>query len=105
MPSCWHVIGVQLPPPHTPGVLPPPHVSGKPHVPQLEMRLPQPSPAGPQLYPCCAHVSGMQPFMPPHWPGTPPPPHVCGGVHVPQLAMMPPPPSLAGPHLLLDGHG
>jgi hypothetical protein len=67
--------------------------------------LPHPSPAGPHMRFCCAHVSGMQPELPPHWPETPPPPHVWGGVHVPQLVMMPPHPSLAGPHMTLDGQG
>ena len=46
----WQLFGVQLPPggaPHWPGTPPPPHVWGGVHVPQLAMRFPQPSPAGP----------------------------------------------------------
>jgi len=98
---CWHVIGVQLPPPHLPGTPPPPHVCGVGHVPQSS-KLPQPSPAGPQEMFCCWQLTGVQlPLSvllppPPHWPGTPPPPHVCGGTQVPQLSKLPHP-SPAGP--------
>src|SRR5579883_2060955 len=72
---------------------PPPQSCPAGHVPHCR-RLPQPSPAGPQVMFCWAHVSPMQP--PPHWPGMPPPPHVCGGVHGPQ-SIEPPQPSPAGP--------
>lgn len=51
--------------PHCPETLPPPQVAGAVHVPHCS-RLPQPSPAGPQVMFCCAQVSGVQ---------TPPPPH------------------------------
>jgi hypothetical protein len=73
MPSCLHVFGMHiiamstpLPlDPHWLGTPPPPQVSGAWHVPQSIM-LPQPSPAGPQLKPSCAHVWGTQPEFPPH---------------------------------------
>ena len=62
--------------PHTPGVPPPPQVSGATHAPHW-IRLPHPSPAGPQLKLCCWQVSGTHaPPGAPHWPATPPPPHV-----------------------------
>jgi hypothetical protein len=51
------------------------------HVPQLAIRLPQPSPTGPQLAPKVAQVCGVQPFpplsaalvLPPHLLNPPPP--------------------------------
>jgi hypothetical protein len=58
--------------------------------------LPQPSPAGPQLYPSDAHVSGVH-VGAPHTPGVPPPPHVWPAGQLPQLRS-PPQPSGAGPH-------
>jgi hypothetical protein len=42
--------------PHLPGLPPPPHVAGAPHVPHVGIRLPQPSPVGPQSTPSWAHV-------------------------------------------------
>jgi hypothetical protein len=74
-----------------------------PSQPPHWIKLPQPSPAGPQLTPACAQLSGTHPLEPAHWPGIPPPPQVCGGVQVPQLAMTPPQPLLAGPHSTLAG--
>jgi hypothetical protein len=50
MPWAAHDLGAQVPAsgaPHWPGTPPPPHVCGGVHVPQLGMRFPQPSPAGP----------------------------------------------------------
>jgi hypothetical protein len=66
-------------PPHCPGTPPPPHVCGGVHVPQLAIVLPQPSPAGPQVRFCWAHVSPAQDPPPstegaPQTPGMPPPP-------------------------------
>jgi hypothetical protein len=48
-PSAAHVVGVQLPPPHTLGVPPPPHVWPVGHEPQLGVTPPQPSLCGPHL--------------------------------------------------------
>jgi hypothetical protein len=56
------------------GVPEPPHVCGGVQVPQ-SMRLPQPSPMGPQVAPRCWQVMGLQSGAP-HMPGTPPPPQV-----------------------------
>ncbi len=95
-------MGTQLGSPHWPGTpLPPPHDSGGVQVPHWT-RLPQPSPAGPHVIPCDAHVIGVQTKPPsdsPHWPGTPPPPHVSGVVQLPQLSD-PPQPLPAGPHMM-----
>jgi len=44
--------------PHWPRVPPPPQVSGDVQTPQLSVP-PQPSPAGPQLYPSLAQVVGV----------------------------------------------
>src|SRR5690349_4278874 len=67
------------------------------HVPQLR-RLPQPSPAGPQVRPRPAHVFGVHvpPPPEPHLLG-PPAPQLCVGLHDPQ-ATNPPQPSAIGPH-------
>jgi hypothetical protein len=57
--------------PHWPGELLPPQVAGGMQVPQLGIRLPQPSPAGPQLMFWSWQVFGVQ--VPPvgtHWPAT-----------------------------------
>src|SRR5215469_15088556 len=79
-------------------------MSGAAQLPQLAMRLPHPSPAAPQLKPCCAHVSGVQMFppssalvLPPHW-LKPPPPQNSVPVQLPQLMMLPQP-SLLKPQL------
>src|SRR5580704_11191087 len=48
-------------PPHWPETPPPPHVCGEMQLPQVGIRLPHPSPAGPQAMCCCRHVSGTQP--------------------------------------------
>ena len=90
MPCAAHDVGVHDAAsgyPHWPGTPPPPQVCGDVQVPQLS-RLPQPSPAGPQVMLCAAHVCAWQPppSGQPHWPETPPPPHVCGGVQLPQLS-------------------
>lgn len=55
LPSAGTYRGVY--PPHWPGVPPPPHVSGEAHVPHW-IKLPHPSPAGPQVMFCCWQVTG-----------------------------------------------
>jgi hypothetical protein len=44
----------------------------------------------PQVWPSCAHVSGVQ-LPDPQSPGVPPPPQVCVPEHIPQLRMAPQP--------------
>jgi hypothetical protein len=78
--------------PHMPGP-PPPHVAGDMHVPQESM-LPQPSPAGPQLMFCCAHVLGTHaggPASPAPHMLKPPPPQTAGAMQVPQSRVLPHP--------------
>ena len=69
------------------------------HEPQLS-EPPQPSPAGPQVMLCAAHVLGVHVPLP-HWPAAPPPPQANGEVQRPQL-IEPPQPSPAGPHEMLS---
>ena len=74
--------------PHWPGELLP-QVSPPVQVPQLGMRLPQPSPAGPQLMFSWAHVWGTH--EPPSFGQVPQP----FGMRLPQ-------PSPAGPHVMFS---
>jgi hypothetical protein len=83
---------------------PAPHDCGEVHVPHCR-RPPQPSLAGPQLYPSDAHVFGVhRDTTPPSalTPGgrphrlNPPAPHVAGVTHVPHCRRLPQP-SAAGP--------
>ena len=64
MPSWTHVFGTHPEPTrgetHLDGAPGPPQRSPDPHVPQLAMTPPHPSPAGPHSMPCEAHVSGTQ---------------------------------------------
>jgi hypothetical protein len=66
-----------------------------------ERRLPQPSPAGPQVIDCAAHEVGLHAAASgyPHWPDTPPPPQVCGETQFPQAIWLPQP-SPAGPQVI-----
>ena len=57
---CWHRFVQGGTGPHTPGVPPPPHPSFAGHVSPQSSCPPQPSPAGPQLYPSAAQVVGTQ---------------------------------------------
>jgi hypothetical protein len=80
--------------PHWPGDPPPPHVAGGMQVPQLGIRFPHPSPAGPQLMFWSWHVFGVH--VPPegtHLPAT----HDWLAGHVPQSSALPHP-SPACPH-------
>src|SRR5437667_163620 len=56
---CWPQVSLVQPPPQTPAMPPPPQVCGSTQLPQLSCP-PQPSPAGPQLYPSCTQVFGVQ---------------------------------------------
>jgi hypothetical protein len=70
-------------------------------VPQLAVRLPQPSSTGPQLavpQPCAVQAAAGLPQRN----ATPPPPHVVPVAHVPQL-MVPPQPLLTLPQLYPAG--
>jgi hypothetical protein len=78
-----HVVPVA----HVFGVVPAPQVWPVGHVPQLAVRLPQPSETWPHVAPACAQVRGVQapPLpLPPHVNNVPPPPHVSGEVQLPQ---------------------
>jgi hypothetical protein len=72
---------------------PPPQVSCPAHVPQLSMKPPQPSPAGPQLILRSAHVSFVHPL------GERPPPPSPVGWPKPGGIGPPPPPSSPPPLL------
>ncbi len=94
--------GVHSPLEQTPGVPPPPQDWPAGQLPQPPaIKLPQPSPAGPQDRCCAAQVCGTQApeSGAPQVPGLPPPPQVCPLGQLPQPpAIKLPQPSPAGPH-------
>src|SRR5579863_7470745 len=73
---------------------------GNVHAPQLAMRPPQPSPAGPQAIPRDPHVAGTHLGGCPHAPPTPPPPHVSPGLLQVPHESEPPHPFPAGPQVI-----
>lgn len=95
-----HVRGVQFGLPQTPDVPPPPHVSSGGHVPQLGIKPPQPSAAGPHLM-LAGQACGVHEVVP-HMLG-PAPPHVMPVGHGPQ-SIVAPQPSGIGPHDPPAGH-
>jgi hypothetical protein len=106
---CKHKPVVQAGPvAHVFGVVPTPQVWPDGQVPQLAVRLPQPSETSPHVAPACAQVRGVhEPLplpLPPHVNSVPPPPQLSGDVQLPQ-STWPPQPSPIGPHIAFcDAH-